>query len=80
MQMSLLEEALSILEQLPAKDKVRAIERLAGMLEREVIEPHDEPLNSLYGLWADFKIDVSEEDIAEMRRDMLKNFPREDTL
>jgi len=33
---------------------------------------------SLHGLWADLDIDITEEDIAEMRREMWGNFPRED--
>ncbi len=36
------------------------------------------PLRSPEGLWADLDISVSEEDIAELRREMWKNFPRED--
>ena len=36
------------------------------------------PLRSPRGLWADFDVDISEEDIAELRREMWKNFPRDD--
>jgi hypothetical protein len=35
------------------------------------------PLRSPEGLWADFDADISEEDIADLRRDMWKNFPRD---
>ena len=35
------------------------------------------PFKSLRGLWADYKIDISAEDIKELRREMWKNFPRE---
>lgn len=35
------------------------------------------PLINREGLWADFNIDISAEDIAELRREMWKNFPRE---
>ena len=35
------------------------------------------PLRSPEGLWAAFDIDISEEDIRELRREMWKNFPRE---
>jgi hypothetical protein len=35
-------------------------------------------LRSPEGLWADLDIDISEEDIAEVRREMWKNFPRDD--
>jgi uncharacterized protein DUF2281 len=36
------------------------------------------PRRSLKGLWADLGVDISEEDIAEARREMWGNFPRED--
>ena len=32
---------------------------------------------SLYGLWSDFSIEVSDQDIASARREMWGNFPRE---
>jgi len=35
------------------------------------------PLRSPRGLWAEFDIDISEEDIRELRREMWKNFPRD---
>jgi hypothetical protein len=35
------------------------------------------PLISPEGLWAEFDINISAEDIAELRREMWKNFPRE---
>lgn len=35
------------------------------------------PRLSIKGLWAGFKIDITEEDIAEMRHEMWGNFPRE---
>jgi hypothetical protein len=36
------------------------------------------PLRSPEGLWADLDISISEEDIAKLRREMWKNFPRDD--
>ena len=35
------------------------------------------PLKSMYGLWKDLGISISEEDIAEARKEMWGNFPRE---
>lgn len=35
------------------------------------------PRRSLKGLWADFDIQISEQDIAEARQEMWGNFPRE---
>ena len=36
------------------------------------------PRRSLKGLWADLGVGVSEQDVAEMRREIQENFPRED--
>jgi hypothetical protein len=36
------------------------------------------PLRSPEGLWADLDVNISEEDIAKLRREMWKNFPRND--
>lgn len=36
------------------------------------------PLKSIKGLWADLKVDITEEDIKEARQEMWGNFPRED--
>jgi len=38
--------------------------------------PRD-PLRRLRGLWADLGIEITEEDIAEARREMWSNFPRD---
>ncbi len=35
------------------------------------------PLRSLLGLWADLNIHITEEDIAQARREMWGNFPRD---
>lgn len=36
------------------------------------------PRRSLEGLWADLGVEITEEDIAQARREMWGNFPRED--
>jgi Protein of unknown function (DUF2281) len=36
------------------------------------------PYRSVKGLWADFGVHITKEDIAEARREMWGNFPRED--
>ena len=63
--------------QLPLNERARLIEQVAASL---VEETRDRPMarRASYGALADLHIDVSEEDIAEARRDMLANFPRED--
>ena len=38
---------------------------------------HGTPLRPLRGLWKDLGVHITEEDIAEARREMWGNFPRE---
>jgi len=61
-------------------EKVRLVEQVMKTLEQELEESPPKPKRSLYGLWADQGIDISEEDIDEIRREMWSNFPREDIL
>ncbi len=44
-------------------------------LKKETVPKH--PRLSVKGLWADLGVDITEEDIAEARREMWSNFPRE---
>jgi len=71
-----LEEVLFLARQLPSLDKVRLIERIAPDIERDIRQ--GQPLRSLLGLCADLGPTPSAEDIDEVRREMWKNFPRED--
>ncbi|MGD9893418.1 MAG: hypothetical protein AB7R89_24680 [Dehalococcoidia bacterium] len=59
-------------------DKVRLIERLASVLKYDLPEASRMPLKSGYGILAKYGPAPSEEDIAEARREMWANFPRED--
>ncbi|UNU23672.1 DUF2281 domain-containing protein [Microcoleus vaginatus] len=36
------------------------------------------PLKSVKGMWANLDINITEEDIAQARKEMWKDFPRED--
>jgi hypothetical protein len=63
---------------------VNAVRELPPEKQQEVLDfanflrgRENRPLRSLEGLWAGQGIDISEEDIAELRREMWKNFPRE---
>ena len=71
-----LEEALELVKQLSPVDKVRLIERIVPDIERELVAARPTPRKSLRGLWQG--LDITEEDIAEARREMWGNFPRED--
>jgi len=64
-------------------EKVRALppekqEQVLKFADSLSVPGWKKPLRDPGGLWADVGIDVSEEDIADLRREMWKNFPRED--
>ena len=69
-----LEEAL--VKQLSPVDKARLIERMALDIEGDLKTIRPAPRKSLRGLWRG--LGITEEDIAEARREMWDNFPRED--
>lgn len=57
-------------------DRARLIAQVAPTLvEDTAVKP---PKQSSYGILADLTIDLSAADIDEARREMWKNFPRED--
>jgi hypothetical protein len=74
------EEVLSLVKQLTPGQKLRLIEAIAPDLEEPLhrAEEGEKPLRSLYGLWKDFGVSISAEEIDEARREMWENFPRED--
>ena len=60
---------------LPA-EKQEEVLKFAILLGPDSPSPRT-PFISPRGLWADLHVDVSEEDIAEMRKEAWKNFPRD---
>ena len=71
-----LEEALDLVKRLSPLDKARLVERIVPDIERELKAARPTPGKSLRGLWRG--LDITEEEIAEARREMWGNFPRED--
>jgi hypothetical protein len=71
-----LEQALELVQQLSPVDKARLIERIVPDIERELEAAQPTPRKSLRGLWKG--LDITEEEIAEARREMWGSFPRED--
>ncbi len=71
-----LEEALTLVRELSPVDKARLIERIVPDIERELKTARSMPLKSLRGMWRG--LDITEEEIAEARREMWGDFPRED--
>jgi hypothetical protein len=72
------EEVLRLARQLSPLDKLRLIEGVIPELEAAVKTGKPKPLKSLYGALADLGPAPSAEDIDEVRREMLRNFPRDD--
>ena len=73
--MNLEQAVLEKLRQLPV-DKQREVLDFAEFLHQKVTPKT--PLRSVKGLWADLDIEITEEDIAQARKEMWGNFPEED--
>jgi hypothetical protein len=74
--MTLEQEILDTLRALPT-DKQQAVLDHAKHLRGEVNQPR-QPRQNGRGLWADLNIDLSTEEIDEVRREMWKGFPGHD--
>ncbi len=71
-----LDEAVQLVEQLSPMDKVRLIKKFSAQIQRELMASRNKPRKSFRGLWKGSNI--TDSDIAEVRQEMWKNFPRED--
>ena len=71
-----LEEVLDLAQQLSPADKQRLVERITSDIQHKTAGSHTTPRKSLRGLWRG--LDITEEDLAEVRREMWGNFPRDD--
>ena len=71
--MTLEEKLVEKVRELPP-DKQHAVLEFVKSLEHD---GEKEALRSLEGLWADLDIHITEEDIAQARREMWSNFPRD---
>jgi hypothetical protein len=58
---------------LPVEKQQEVLDFVEFLHRKSVPKP---PRRSLKGLWADLKLDITEDDIAEVRREMWGNFPR----
>ncbi len=70
------DELVNQVTELPLVEQMKVVERIMARMKYAVAS--EKPRTSLYGLLADLGPGPSEEDIAEVRRDMMRNFPRED--
>ena len=72
--MTIAEQVLEKLRDLPLEKQKEVLDFVDFLKEKN---GKQEPLRSLRGLWADLNFHVTEEDIAEARREMWGNFPRD---
>ncbi|MDQ3130435.1 MAG: DUF2281 domain-containing protein [Acidobacteriota bacterium] len=72
--MTVEETLLEKIKTLPMNRKQEVLD-FAEFLEEKEAKP--QPRRSLYGALADLDIKITEEDIAEARKEMWGNFPRE---
>ena len=69
-----LEQAVSLALNLSPLDKVRLVEQVMATLEQDLSQKQAK--KSLYGIWSE--LDLSSEEIDEVRQDLWDKFPRED--
>lgn len=72
--MSIEQQILEKLRELPTEKQQEVLAFVGSLKENNRAR---EPFRSLRGLWKDLNIDITEEDIAEARREMWGNFPRD---
>lgn len=72
--MTIAEQVLEKLRELPLEKQKEVLDFVDFLKEKN---GKQKPLRSLRGLWADLNFHVTEEDIAEARREMWGNFPRD---
>ncbi len=72
--MTIEELVLEKFRELPPERQREVLEFVDSLIHKDGAK---KPLRSLEGLWEDLDIDITEEDIAEARREMWGNFPRD---
>jgi hypothetical protein len=73
-----LEMVLDLAKQLSPADQLRLVGRVIPDLERKLEDDPEKPLTSLCGALAHLGPAPSAEEIEEARREMWRNFPRDD--
>jgi hypothetical protein len=72
--MTIEEQVLQKLRDLPPEKQKEVLDFVDSLKEENGPK---QPRRSLLGLWADLNIHITEEDIAEARREIWGNFPRD---
>lgn len=77
MSSNLIEKIVAKVAELPDEQQQAALEYIES-LEREAGKQATHQRKSLMGAFAHMKLNVTTEDIEEVRREMWRNFPREE--
>ncbi len=72
--MTIEQQVLEKLRDLPPEKQKEVLDFVGFLKEKN---KNEKPRRSLRGLWKDLNVHITEEDIAEARRQMWGNFPRE---
>lgn len=73
--MSIEQALVEKIKELPEDEKHQVLDFAEFLSEKK---QDRKPKRSLQGLWADLGVDITEADISEVRREMWRNFPRQD--
>ena len=63
------------LRTLPPEEQKEVLDFVDFLHQKRIVKG---PRRSVKGIWADLGVDITEDDVAEVRREMWTNFPRED--
>ena len=74
--MTIEQQVLDKLRDLPPEKQRKVLDFVDSL---KVNNGSNNPRRSLLGLWADLNIHITDDDIAEARREMWSNFPRDVT-
>jgi len=72
--MNLEQAVLYKLRALPPERQQEVLDFVEFLQQKTIVKRQ---LKSVKGMWADLKVDITEEDIAQARQEMWGNFPRE---
>jgi hypothetical protein len=73
------QDVLEMLRKLPPRERLKVIYQALPEIEQSMSEKAH-AYKSLRGLWKDLLLSVSEKDIDDARREIWKDFPREDIV
>jgi hypothetical protein len=71
-----LEQVLELAKKLSLKDRIHLIEQVLPEIRLSLTDADNRSRQSLRGIWRG--VDLTEEDITEIRQEMWAKFPRED--